>query len=473
LAALFRQSRLSSTIRARGFGAEDTAPQDILEGAMRAVIGAMVAGMLAMGCSAKTVKPPVILPPDQVAKIHATFEEARDAMIAHDKQGWTEKDCRDTAAIFGEVATRIASTDREASLASRYDQGLSLARCQLHEDAAAVFEALLKDAPNHHRAQVQVALHRWDARGEAYLPEAIAMMRDAVKGSRFQSPEALVSLAILQMRRADATPDDDGDDDFDRARRNLRRALAVNDSYMPAYNQLAINQLEIAKRQAGRTGSGLLATAGEQRARPDTAALELAALVTSQAMMKDPTYAPIHNTAGLIDAELGNLSGAARAFGRARKLDPRLFEAHMNYAAVNLQFRGFARAEEAYRAALVLDAKSYDAHLGLALALRGQIGDTPDGMKVLATAEKALHKAKALAPERPEAYFNEAILVQEFLARGAGPEAKPMLKRAKTLYAAFAERAKGQPNMKEALARANERVKDIDQFLVFLEETNK
>ncbi len=78
------------------------------------------------------------------------------------------------------------------------------------------------------------------------------------------------------------------------------------------------------------------------------------ALVCSQAMRKNPRYAPIHNTAGLVDMELGNLSRAAAEFEEARRLDPRFVEAHLNYAAVNLGFRGYAQAEEAYRKVLAI-----------------------------------------------------------------------------------------------------------------------
>ena len=44
--------------------------------------------------------------------------------------------------------------------------------------------------------------------------------------------------------------------------------------------------------------------------------LELAALVCSQAVRKNPKYAPIHNTAGLIQNELGQVNGAVSAFAR-------------------------------------------------------------------------------------------------------------------------------------------------------------
>jgi hypothetical protein len=47
----------------------------------------------------------------------------------------------------------------------------------------------------------------------------------------------------------------------------------------------------------------------------DEQQLDLAALVASQAQRKNPNYAPIHNTAGMIQVELV-VQGYGRTFGR-------------------------------------------------------------------------------------------------------------------------------------------------------------
>src|SRR5690606_28464870 len=123
------------------------------------------------------------------------------------------------------------------------------------------------------------------------------------------------------------------------------RALAIDDAYMPAFNQLAIYYMESAKKSAGMKGRRRgLVVAGAKRAKVNQQQLELAALVASQAIQKSGSYAPIQNTAGLIQVQMDNFNGAVNSFARARKLDPKFFEAHMNYAAVNLSFRGFAEA---------------------------------------------------------------------------------------------------------------------------------
>src|SRR5690606_11977537 len=167
----------------------------------------------------------------------------------------------------------------------------------------------------------------------------------------------------------------------------------IDDGYQPAFNQLALYYLELAKQRAvtkkGRKGSKV--------SQADVQQLELAALVCSQAIRKDPSYAPIHNTAGLIQVELQNINGAVQEFQTAIRLDPTFFEAQMNFAAINLSFRGFKAAEEAYRAALKIQPDDYDARLGLALAIRGQIDDANFDQYV-AAAQAELDHAKKIAP---------------------------------------------------------------------------
>ncbi len=434
----------------------------------RRLFWALAAASVVAGCTTtENVVPP--LPPEQArAQAAASFDDALAQLRSRDDTaGWNEAACRQTAADFAGAAKRFAAVgqhDRAAN--ARYNQAITLQRCHLDAEAAKIHAALLDADAGFHRARVQLALIGFAE--DRDLNRAIAALSRAVRDSAFKSPEALVQLATLQLQRGDATPDADGSDDFDRANRNLRRALANDDGYMPAYNQLAVLLLEQARRKAGRTTRGL-ALASDAPDRADTQALELAQLVCSQGLRKDPRYAPLHNTSGLISAELGQLGAAAQAFERARGYDPRLFEAHMNYAAVNMQFRGFANAADAYRAALRIRPDSYDARLGLALALRGQA--RPEDRARVAQALAELHKAKALDPARAEAYFNEAILVQAFQARGEGAAVLASLKTARSLFEAFLARAEGDPALARARDHARERMSDIDQIVAAMQDT--
>jgi tetratricopeptide (TPR) repeat protein len=276
------------------------------------------------------------------------------------------------------------------------------------------------------------------------------------------------------MERDSESPDGDGKDDLERAQKNLQRALAVDDNYMPAFNQLAVYYLQQAKKKAGtkggtRRGRRGMEVSGAQRAEVNEQQLDLAALVASQAQTKNPNYAPIHNTTGLIQVELKNFNGAVKSFARARQLDPKFFEAHMNYAAVNLSFRGFQEAEKAYREALKLRPKEYEAYLGLALAVRGQINDA-NFEKSVAEAQKYLDEAKKLDPARSETYYNEAILTHEFRAKRAGDKAVPILEKAASQYRDFAGKAGGDAAFAQAVKRSTDRVQDIEDTIKFLRE---
>jgi tetratricopeptide (TPR) repeat protein len=239
-------------------------------------------------------------------------------------------------------------------------------------------------------------------------------------------------------------------DDLACAHLNLQRALARDDSFMPAFNQLALYYLEQARGGAGRT-KGSLVVSGQSGRKINKQRLDLAALVASQAQKKNPNYAPIHNTTVLILVELENYNGAVKAFKNATKLNPKFFEAQMNYAAVNLSFRGFGEAEKAYRAALSQRPDTYEAHLGLALALRGGIDDT-NFAKNVAESQKHLDEAKKLEPSRPEAFYNEAILAQEYRAKRAGNDAATITEFNKAIgqYQSFIAKAQGKPAFEQA-----------------------
>ena len=194
--------------------------------------------------------------------------------------------------------------------------------------------------------------------------------------------------------------------------------------------------------------------------------LELAALVCSQAIRKNANYAPIHNTSGLILNELGQVNSAVKEFQPAAQLDPKFFEAQMNLAAINLSFRGFDKAEGAYRKALEMHPNDYDAHLGLALALRGQIDDS-NYDKQVAAVQAELDACKKIDAARPDAYFNEGILTQEYKAKGAGgtDKAIAVYQQAKQVFQTFMEKAAGKREYDGAVKKTKERMQDIDDTI--------
>lgn len=426
------------------------------------------------------------LAPDKVAQGHkttsggqvskeaaASYDGALQAFLEHDKkQDWAEATCSGVAKMFDDAGDKQKSDTGKPFAEALYNAGLAYQRCGKDDQAREKFEAASQADAGFHRAKAQLALYDYAKTND--LEGTISKLDQIIHDAKFQNAEALVSLAALQMERDSDQTDSDGKDDLERAQKNLQRALAVDDTYMPAFNQLSVYYLEQAKKKAGtkertRRGKRGMEVSGGHRADVNEQQLDLAALVASQAQRKNPNYAPILNTAGLIQVELKNFNGAVKSFSRARQLDPKFFEAQMNYAAVNLSFRGYEEAEKAYREALRQRPKEYEACLGLALAIRGQIGDN-NFEKAVSEAQKYLDEAKKIDGSRGEAYYNEAILTHEFRAKRAGEKAIPVLEKAAEQYRDFVTKAGDEPVFAQAVKRSKERVQDIEDTIKFLRD---
>ncbi len=440
----------------------------------------LVVGAVACGGATKEVKAPTHpsgktdRSGHKVSKAAArSFNTALDAFTSHDKASdWNEGVCKDVASQFVHASDQQKKETNRALPEAIYNAGLVYQRCDDDADAKKEFQKALDIDQKFYRAQAQLVLY--DYQNSHDLDGTIGKLSQIIRAAHFQLVGGLVSLAALQMQRGNDTPDSDGKNDLERAKLNLQRALAIDDSYMPAFNQLAIYYMELAKAKAQKKGAEhtrrrSLQVAGAKGAEVNSQQLDLAALVASQAIKKDPTYAPIYNTAGLIQVQLKDFNGAVKNFKRARQLDPKFFEADMNYGAVNLGFRGFKEAESAYRDALKLHPKEYAAHLGLALALRGEIDDA-NWDKNVAEAQKELDTARKLAPGRAETYYNEAILTQEYKAKSGKGDAIPMLEKAADLYGKFVAKAGTAPEFAEAVKRSKEREQDIRDTVKFIKE---
>lgn len=398
------------------------------------------------------------------------FDDALKAFVAHDKAfDWNEGSCKEVAGMFAKASDVQQSATKRAFPAALYNAGLSYQRCEMQAEAQQAFQTAVDTDKSFHRAAAQLALYEYQKTQN--LDSAIEKLNQIIRDAKFQNADALVGVAALQMERQSDSADSDGKNDLERAVKNIQRALAIDDTFMPAFNQLAIYYLEQAKAKAGKKSgrkAGLVVSGAAGKG-VDQQMLDLAALVTAQGIAKNPKYASIFNTAGLIQVEQRNYNGAVKSFKKARELDPKFFEAHMNYAAVNLSFRGFKEADAAYRDALKLKPKEYEAHLGLALALRGAVDDS-NFDKNVNEAQAQLDECKKLAPDRPETYYNEAILTQEYRAKGSQDAAVPMLKKAAEIYKTFIGKASGNDGFAAAVKRAKERSTDIEDTVKFIEE---
>lgn len=405
---------------------------------------------------------------------HDRFHAALEVFAAHDKAGdWNDAACADTASRFKSAASEQKSGKFPEAT---FNAGLSWQRCGNDKEAKALFQQALTDDSKFHHARVQLALYQYKADGNE--DAAIQSLQQSVLDAQFQNVPALVNLAMFQMQRDSGSGGSDCKDDMECAKKNLQRALAIDDAYMPAFNQLALYYFQQAKKRAGsvKVSSGKskgrsIATNADIGRRADVQQLELAALVCSQAIRKNAKYAPIHNTAGLIQNELGQVNGAVSEFKLAAQLDPRFFEAQMNYAFVNLSFRGFEQAQTALKRAIEMRPNDYDAHLGMALALRGQINDSNHDQQVGAV-QGELDTAKKIDPQRPDAYYNEGILTQEYKAKGVSKDKTiAALDQAKNTFQQFVDKAAGKQEYDGAVKRAKERMQDIDDTKTFLAET--
>ncbi len=400
-------------------------------------------------------------------KAAAKFETALNQFVDFDKkQNWTPDTCKQVAEMFKAAGMEQFEATNRPFPEAIYNAGLAHQRCGDDEKAQERFQAALEADSGFHRAKAQLILY--DFQRTKDLDSAISSLDTVIRDAKYQNVEGLVALAALQMERGN------GSEDLDTAKLNLQRALAIDDSFMPAFNQLAIYYLELARSKAAggeaKSRRRGLVVSGAKGTDINAQQLDLAALVASQAMQKNPYYAPIHNTAGLIQVELRNYNSAVQSFAKARQLDPSFFEAHMNYAAVNLSFRGFGEAEKAYKEALKLKPETFEAHLGLALAIRGQM-EMGNREKLLPLAEKHIKKARELEPDRPETYYNEAILVQEFKAKGVEEdESIKQLLAAANIYDDFVKRASGEPGFAQAVKRATERAQDARDTAEFIRQ---
>ncbi len=395
------------------------------------------------------------------------FQGALDAFLAHDKAGdWTDAACTEVAKMFDNAASAQGRFPE-----ATFNAGLSYQRCKKDAEAKDAFGKALAADPKFHYAKVQLALYQFKA--DNNIDAAIGQLQQAVLDAQYQNVPALVNLALLQMQRDGTTGSNDCKDDMECAKKNLQRALAIDDAYMPALNQLALYYFAQAKKRVGAIrgrGGRSIATNAAIGKRADVQQLELAALVASQAMQKNPGYAPIYNTAGLVQNELGKVNLAVQFFSKAAALDPTFFEAQMNYGEVNLSFRGFAPAEGAFRKALAMRSNDYDAHLGLALALRGLITDSNYDQQVSAV-QAELDACKKIEPGRPDAYYNEGILTQEYKAKAGGgkDQTKAALKSAIAILNDFTSKAADKPEYGGAVKKAKDRIQDANDIITFLD----
>lgn len=329
------------------------------------------------------------------AEAHEAWEEAVALFQRLDGQGWNEARCSQAHDAFDGANDAQGGRFTEAI----YMMGLIAERCRNADQAREYYNQALSINERYCKARSAIGVGQLNA-GQAGAAEQT--FARAIRDDN-QCTEAYVNLAAIQRQR--------GGEQTREALNNLRRALAIESDYLPAFNQMALLYLDLAQGQN------------------NTQMLDLAGVVCRQAQLINRDYAPIYNTWGLVNLRKDNLIEALSLFERARTLDPAMFEAHMNFGSITIAFRGYEDARTAFARAVELRGGSYDAHIGLGAALRG--------LRQLPQAQAEYERAIEIDANRPEAYFNLGIIYQDYMSGSIDD-----LNRAKGYYDQFIQRAR-------------------------------
>ncbi|QQR88829.1 MAG: tetratricopeptide repeat protein [Myxococcales bacterium] len=347
---------------------------------------------------------------DLSAETQRKWKHAKELFIQYEKEGWSDSACSSTSSAFED-----ASSSRKGGFAEAlFMAGLSKERCGDSDDAKDFYEKTLSLNPKFCKARVGIGVMQMR---EGKRSDALVTFSNAIKDDA-RCTEGYVNLATLQRDSARTS------EQYKEALDNLRRGLAIDANYLPAFNQMALLYLDLAKK--------------------DKKLLDLAEVVCRQAQQINDKYAPIYNTWGQINLAQDKIIEAAAKFRYATELDPKFFEAYMNFGEITLSYRGYDDAKAAFEKAALLRSNSYDAHLGLGAALRG--------LKQFDAAEKSYKQAQELDSRRPESYFNLGVLYQNYKGGSIDDFSK-----AKDYFEEFLDKAKSGGQFAESVDEVRRR----------------
>jgi len=386
-------------------------------------------------------------------------------MRAHDdannhRGDWNEAACNQMADAFQRAARE---QDGEAFPEAWFNRGMAYERCHMTDQATQAFNRSIEVTRSHHycRSEVQlgVYLYRAGQRDQALQKFLEAANADA------HCVEGHTDLAMMLREcgapanptglpgqvDVDPGPGQQFVDDYSSAILRARDALANDDSFVPALNQLALTYLAMAGSDVRSPRLMLAGFVCEQAIGMSNGREDLSAELRTYA-------ADAHNTYGLILMRTGNITQALRHFEQAFNANPDMFEAYMNYGSINLSFRGYADARRAFDRAVQLRANSYDAHIGLGVTLRG-LEDYPG-------AEREYEAARHLDENRPDAYFNLGALYQYYMP-GEGTSS---LERSITYFEQYLTKIGTTPAVTETRRTVERRVRLIRQSIDFIHQ---
>lgn len=346
-------------------------------------------------------------------RAQAFWLRAMTSFEDNEKAKWTGSACAKTSEAF----ERAIEAQKDKFPQALYMLGLVKDRCGDESGAQSLFKKALDQDPSLCGARSALGTRALE-RGRT--KEARQLFEQAIAADA-QCVEAYVNLATIQRGN--------GSREARAALQNIRRAMAVDARFLPAFNQLALLYLDQA--------------VGDKKQQ----FLDLANVVCRQAQLIDDRFAPIYNTWGLIQLAKDDLIEAVRMFEQATKLDDSMFEAFMNFGLIALSFRGYDDAKKAIERALALRPKSYEARVAHGAVLRA--------LRKTDAAEKEYLAAKDLNGNRPEAYFDLGLLFQDYKSGSVND-----LKVARDYYNEFLRRARGKKEYKNAVEAVSRRCKN-------------
>jgi tetratricopeptide (TPR) repeat protein len=391
------------------------------------------------------------------------FDRAFRAMTEHDAAGdWTDANCNEVANAFV-GAWKADNTLREGL----YDAGVTHLRCHNVSEARRNFVASLETSPRLYRGQARLTMLE-AYRNRQDLDQVIEDLSEVALRSAYTEVNVLVDLATREIERGALSEGDEGARDLADAARNLSRVLTMDEQSAAAKNQVAMLHLARAKsvttprpapiESADCPDERAPARLAERPAAPNRQELERAMAICVQTIREEPTYATIRNTAGLLSYELRDTTAAIAHFEAAADLDPQNLDAQANLAAALLSTGQFEAAERGYDRALSLRSDDYEAYLGRAVARRGQITTSNFGSQV-ESVESDLERCKQLDPDRPDAYYDDAVFNEHFKAPGVPRDrAMSVLRRARSLFDTFLAKAGKRPQYATEVRLAKQRV---------------
>lgn len=381
------------------------------------------------------------------------FNSAAQAMKAHDdanagRGDWANDSCNEVAGQFEDAAeAQPNGTFPEA----RVDPRPGLPPLQ-HERPG--HHGLQPRHPagnnNYCRAKVQLGVMAYRARDTG---RARTLIEEAIRQDPTHCVEGYANLAML-LREQNPT----SEQQWAEAISNIRRALALDDRYLPARNQSALSYLQQAGRpQLAGASSSPASCAPRPRRWPSSTRRSLPR--TCAASWPTSTTPGASSTSGAARSSRPSPTSSAptsstRACSRRGSTTGRL-------TCRSVATRTRARPSSTR---WVSRADNYDAHIGLGVALRGlaAAGETRD-QAMLQQAQQEYERAQQLDAQRPDAYYNLGVLHMGYMGGQIAD-----LERAKGFLQQFQQRAGANARYATQATQAAQHIRNIDQTIAAL-----